>query len=97
MAAEAKLQSKIIKLLELNGWLVVKTIQLSKNGFPDIFAFKNTKTVFIEVKAPNGKRSELQKYRIEQLTAQGFTAFFCESLDEFKQKCIIDFPSAETI
>lgn len=33
MAAESKLQSKIIKLLEADGWLVVKTIQLSKGGF----------------------------------------------------------------
>lgn len=86
MAAEAKLQSKIIKLLESDGWLVVKTIQLSKNGYPDIFAFRFGITVFIEVKAPNGKRSELQKYRIEQLISQGFKAFFCESLDEFKTK-----------
>ncbi len=89
MALESKLQGKIIKLLEDDGWIVVKTIQLSKNGFPDIFAFKNAKTIFIEVKAPNGKRSELQKYRIEQLTSQGFIAFFCESLDEFKTKITI--------
>jgi hypothetical protein len=41
MAAESKLQSKIIKLLESDGWLVVKTIQLSKNGYPDLFCFKN--------------------------------------------------------
>lgn len=84
MAAESKLQSKIIKLLHDDGWLVVKTIQLSINGMPDIFAFRNGKTIFCEVKAPNGKRSELQKYRIEQLTKQGFTAFFCDNLDDFK-------------
>ena len=84
MAAESKLQSKIIKLLEADGWLVVKTIQLSKNGFPDIFAFRSGTTIFIEVKAPNGIRSELQKYRIEQLTKQGFTAFFCDNLADFK-------------
>lgn len=81
MAAESKLQSKIIKHLESEGWLVVKTIQLSKNGYPDLFCFKNERAVFIEVKAPNGKRSELQKYRIEQLTAHGFTAFFCDNFE----------------
>jgi Holliday junction resolvase len=86
MAAESKLQSKIIHLLEADGWLVIKTIQLSKNGFPDIFAFRNSKAIFIEVKSPNGKASELQKYRIEQLQNQGFTAFICNSLDEFKAK-----------
>lgn len=79
---ESKLQTKIIKYLEANGWIVVKTIQLSKNGFPDIFAFKNGRTIFIEVKAPNGKRSELQKYRIEQLTKQGFTALFCDDFND---------------
>ena len=89
MGTEQKLQTKIINYLKSDGWLVVKTIQLSINGMPDIFAFKNGRTVFIEVKSPNGKRSELQKYRIEQLTAQGFTAFFCESLDEFKTKITI--------
>lgn len=88
MAAESKLQSKIIKQLEADGWIVVKTIQLSKNGFPDVMAFRNKIAIFIEVKSPGGTRSELQKYRIEQLTAQGFTAFFCESLEEFKTKII---------
>lgn len=84
MAAESKLQSKIIKRLESDGWIVFKTIMLSKNGFPDVMAFRNGKSLFIEVKAPNGIRSELQKYRIEQLTKQGFTAFFCDNLDDFK-------------
>ena len=85
MAEESKLQSKIIKSLELDGWIVVKTIHLSKNGFPDIFAFKNSRTIFIEVKSKKGIRSELQKYRIEQLTKQGFLAFFCDDFDQFKQ------------
>jgi len=86
MAAEAKLQTRIINALESDGWLVVKTIQLSKNGFPDVFAFKNGRSIFIEVKAKNGIRSELQKYRIEQLTAQGFIAFFCDDFNYFKQQ-----------
>ena len=81
---EQKLQSKIIADLDKRGWIVVKTITLSKNGFPDIFAFRSGITIFIEVKAPNGKRTELQKYRIEQLKSQGFTAFFCDNYDFFK-------------
>ena len=85
MAEESKLQSKIIKILEFNGWIVVKTIHLSKNGFPDIFAFKNSRTIFIEVKSKKGVRSELQKYRIEQLTKHGFLAFFCDDFEQFKQ------------
>ena len=40
---EAKLQTKIIKDLEKRGYFTVKTIKLSKNGLPDIFAFKMVK------------------------------------------------------
>ena len=84
MGAESKLQSKIIKLLEADGWIVVKTIQLSKNGFPDIFAFKSGVTMFFEVKAPNGIRSEIQKYRIKQLREQGFIAEFIDNIEHVK-------------
>ena len=84
MGAESKLQSKIIKLLEEDGWIVVKTIQLSKNGFPDIFAFKSGITMFFEVKSPNGVRSEIQKYRIKQLREQGFRAEFVDNIEHVK-------------
>lgn len=69
---EQKIQSKIIKKLELNGWLVLKLIKVSKSGYPDLIALKNGKTMFIEVKQPNGVLSEIQKYRIKELTSQGF-------------------------
>lgn len=69
---EQKIQSKIIKKLELNGWYVVKLIKTSKNGIMDLIALKNGKTIFIEVKQPNGVLSEIQKYRIKELTSQGF-------------------------
>lgn len=81
MASEQQLQTKIIKYLESEGWIVVKTIQLSKNGFPDIFAFRGGITIFIEVKSETGKATELQKYRIEQLTKAGFIAFVCNSFE----------------
>ena len=48
---EQKLQSKIISDLDKRGWIVVKTITQSKAGFPDVFAFKNGKAMFFEVKA----------------------------------------------
>ena len=35
-------------------------------------ALKGGKTMFIEVKQPDGKLSELQKIRIEQLKEKGF-------------------------
>ena len=70
---EADYQRKIIQALEADGWYVVKIIQTNRNGWPDLQALKDGVCVFIEVKAPNGKLSELQKYRHRQLIKKGFT------------------------
>ena len=83
MTEEQKLQSKIISDLDKRGWIVVKTITLSKAGFPDVFAFKNGHAIFFEVKAKNGVRSKLQQYRIEQLQSEGFTAEFVDDYDNY--------------
>ena len=85
MAGEQKLQSRIIDDLEKKGWIVVKTITLSKNGYPDIFAFRSGTTIFIEVKSEQGKATELQKYRIEQLKQAGFNAEIINSFEQYKQ------------
>ena len=58
--------------LTQEGWLCVKLIKTSVNGIPDIMALKGGKTMFIEVKQPDGKLSELQNVRIGQLLALGF-------------------------
>jgi Holliday junction resolvase-like predicted endonuclease len=69
---ESKRQSKIIKKLESDGWLVVKLIRTNCNGICDLMALKEGKTMFIEVKQPTGVLSEIQKIRIKQLKEQGF-------------------------
>ena len=80
---EKELQTKIIADLNKRGWIVIKTIVLSKAGFPDVFAFKSGKAIFFEIKAKNGVRSKLQQYRIEQLQAEGFTAEFVDDYDNY--------------
>ena len=69
---ESKRQAKIITKLKTEGWLCVKLIKTSVNGIPDLLCLKNGETMFIEVKQPDGKLSELQKIRIEQLKEKGF-------------------------
>ena len=69
---ESKRQAKIIAKLTQEGWLCVKLIKTSVNGIPDILCLKNGNAMFIEVKQPDGKLSELQKIRIEQLKEKGF-------------------------
>lgn len=72
---EQDYQSKIIKRLESDGYYCLKLIKTNKNGIPDIVALKPGEVIFIECKLPNGKLSELQKYRIEELKEKGFKAF----------------------
>jgi len=67
-------QSKRIKQLRADGWLVIKTIKLSEAGFPDIFAFKNGVAIMEEIKTGNDTLAPLQRHRIDQLIAQGFEA-----------------------
>ena len=69
---ESKIQTKIKKKLEEKGYLVVKLIKTSCNGIADLMCLKDGKTLFIEVKQPNGVLSELQKLRIKQLQDLGF-------------------------
>ena len=68
---EQKIQIKIIKKLEQDGYFVLKLIRTNVNGIPDLIAIKENETFFIEVKRPNGKLSELQKLRIENLRKKG--------------------------
>jgi hypothetical protein len=70
--SEAEIQSKIIKRLTKDGWLVVKLIKTNMNGIMDLMAIKaGEATFFIEVKTPKGVLSEIQKYRIQQFRACG--------------------------
>lgn len=72
---EQQIQSKIIKKLEQDGYFVVKLIKTNKNGIPDLLATKENDTMFIEVKRPDGKLSELQKIRIEELRAKNIKVY----------------------
>ena len=54
------------------GWLAVKNIQVSLNGWPDRMFLKNGKIFFVEFKSSKGKLSELQAFRIEQIRKIGF-------------------------
>lgn len=72
---EQQYQSKIIKSFEEKGWYVIKLIKTNKNGIPDLLCLKaGERPLFIEVKNENGKLSELQKYRLDELNKLGFDA-----------------------
>jgi Holliday junction resolvase len=71
----SKFQTKIKKQYEADGWIVINTIKLSVSGYPDLFCFKNGKTIFIECKEGGDTLKLMQKYRIDELIKQGFEAF----------------------
>lgn len=82
MTEEQKVQTKITKALEADGWMVVKLMKTTVNGMPDIMALKNGVTKFIEVKKPKGGViAPLQKYIIKKLRSQGFEAVVMNGVD----------------
>ena len=76
---ESKIQAKIKARFEQAGWIVVKLIQTNCNGIPDLICLKMGKTVFVEVKQPGKKPTELQQFRHDQLTQNGFQVFILSS------------------
>jgi hypothetical protein len=76
---ESKIQAKIKARFENAGWIVVKLIQTNCNGIPDLMCLKGGKTVFVEVKQPGKKPTELQQFRHDQLTQNGFKVFILSS------------------
>jgi hypothetical protein len=76
---ESDIQRKIIEFLTKSGYYAVKIIQTNKNGWPDIQAHKDGKTIFIEVKSEKGVVSDLQKYRHKELEKNGFNIIITTS------------------
>lgn len=85
MMKESKLQSQIIKNLDLSGWEVHKVMKSSKAGWPDIEAFKDGLTIFIETKSEGKDARPLQKFRHRKLEKQGFRVYVIDVWDQYLQ------------
>jgi Holliday junction resolvase-like predicted endonuclease len=72
MQLESKVQAKVIKQLEAQGYYVLKLLKTNKNGIMDLIAIKPNEVYFVEVKRKSGKLSPLQEYRIKELRDLGF-------------------------
>lgn len=81
---ESIIQKKIRLQYEADGWLVVKIIQTTKNGWPDLQCHKACMTVFIETKATGKTASPLQKYRHKQLREKGFIVLTKDNYDQIR-------------
>lgn len=72
---ESGIQAKIIRNLEKKGWYVVKIIQTTKNGWPDLQCLKDGKTVFVEVKKVGENPDPLQLHRHNEIRATGHLVY----------------------
>ena len=74
MAAEKNFENKVKAFLKENGAWVLKYwggAAYTKSGIPDLLVCFNSWFLGIELKAPNGKPSELQLYNLRQITKAG--------------------------
>lgn len=90
MAQEKTFENKVKKFLESEGCWFIKYwagSQFTKAGVPDILACVNGYFVGIEVKAQNGKPSELQLYNIQKIRdSNGFAiVLYPSAFDDFKK------------
>jgi Holliday junction resolvase len=81
---ESLIQGAIRAHLINEGWFVVKLINTSKPGMPDLMAIKDGKVIFFEVKTDKGRVSKLQEHHIEGLNAMGVTAHVVRSVSQVK-------------
>jgi len=86
---ESKLQAKCMKLAKVNKVLARKVNAEARKGFPDLLLiFPITgKTVYVEMKRPNGKGklSKLQELELDRIRKQGASAYQCASYDKFAE------------
>ena len=91
MAQEKNFENKIKAYLKSIGAYFIKTHgdRFSKVGVPDIIACVNGHFVAVEVKAENGKPSELQLYHLEQIRKSCGHSFllYPKDFENFKNFC----------
>jgi len=83
MAGEKNFENKIKKFLKDRECWYVKYFanRNTRAGVPDILACINGHFVAIEVKAENGKPTELQKWNVEQIKRSGGIALILYPAD----------------
>ena len=83
--SEAQIQAAITKHLKAAGWTVIKLIQTSCNGIPDLLAIRSGRYLWIEAKNATGKVAPLQEYRHTELRRQGCEVIVARSTEDVKE------------
>lgn len=91
---EAHYERLLATLLELDGWLVLKTdagvlSRLAREairsdippGFPDLIAMRPDRVIFVEMKTPGNRLSPVQRVFHALLTERGFAVYVVYGTD----------------
>lgn len=88
MAQEKNFEQRVKNFLEAENCWFVKFFAnaYTKAGVPDLLVCCNGYFLGVELKAPNGKPSELQKWNIEKIKAAGGigVVLYPKDFDDFK-------------
>ena len=92
MKAEKAVESYLSRQVKALGGMCIKLANTGYNGIPDRLVLCNGKAYLVELKAPSGRLSEVQKARHKQLENIGFkvaTLWNFEQVDWFMEmlKC----------
>jgi len=81
---ESEIQRQIKEYLQWNGWFVVKIHQSlgSFKGIADLYAIKNGRSVWIEVKTSEGRQSVDQIAFEQEIKRHGGEYIVARSLDD---------------
>ena len=80
--SEQQIQTAIMSKLRAAGWYVNKLIVTSLVGVPDVIAHKDGRTMYIEVKRPGQKPTDLQEHRMQELGKYGVKVMVCSDEKE---------------
>lgn len=86
---ESDIQRQIKEYLQWHGWFVVKIHQSlgSYRGIADLYALKNGRHVWIEVKTPTGRLSEDQVKFREDVLAHGGVYIVARGIEDVEHLC----------
>lgn len=86
MAAEKKLEQKLVKAVKEKGGLCPKLVSPGTDGMPDrMVLLPGGRIIFIEVKAPGKKPRPLQELRHRQLRKLGFMVSVLENAGQIPE------------
>lgn len=82
---ERTIEHQLKKAVEASGGLCWKLVCPGTTGVPDRICLMNSRSVFVELKAPGKQPRPIQVRRMNQLRQQGFTTLVVDSVDAIQE------------